>query len=75
VKPGDIADHDPPLAKRLYEGDPQIGEKPGYQMTPEERAASASDRTRLKPQPKEDSNAQGGRMSHYSKSKKKELKL
>jgi hypothetical protein len=63
---GEVADHDPPLVQRYYEGDPAKGEKPGYEMTPAERAASASDRSRMDPQPMSDSNAQGGRMRAYS---------
>ena len=38
---GGSPDHDPPLVKRYYEGDPSTGEKPGYQMTASERRASA----------------------------------
>jgi hypothetical protein len=60
------------LVKRYYEGDPATGEKPGYQMTPEERRESAGDQSRMKPQPRDESNAQGGEMSQYSKKKKKE---
>jgi hypothetical protein len=69
---GEVADHEPPLVKRYYEGDPATGEKPGYQMTPEERRESAGDQSRMKPQPRDESNAQGGEMSQYSKKKKKE---
>jgi hypothetical protein len=58
-----------------YEGDPSVGEKPGWQMTPEERKASAGDRTRMQPQPRPDSNAQGGEKAKYSKDQKKELGL
>jgi hypothetical protein len=71
----EVADHDPPLVKRYYEGDPKIGEKPGYQMTPKERKTSANDRTRMKKQSKEDSNKQGAEMSRYSKKKKEEYGL
>ncbi len=67
---GQVADHDPPLVKRYYEGDPARGEKPGYQMTPAERKASGADRSRMTPQPADDSNAQGGQMSQYSKQQK-----
>lgn len=69
---GQVADHDPPLVKRYYEGDPTTGEKPGFQMTDAERRASAQDRTRMKQQPQSESNQQGGKMSQYSKEKKKE---
>jgi uncharacterized Zn-binding protein involved in type VI secretion len=72
---GEVADHDPPLVKRYYEGDPRTGEKPGYQMTPEERAASAADRSRMGRQPRAESDAQGGKMSSYSRRKKKEFGL
>jgi RHS repeat-associated protein len=69
--PGQVADHDPPLVKRYYEGDIATGEKPGWQMTPQERAASASDRSRMAPQSQADSNAQGGKMRAYSIEQKK----
>jgi hypothetical protein len=69
---GQVADHDPPLVKRYYEGDPARGEKPGFQMTDAERRASAQDRERMTPQPQKESNQQGGIMSEYSKAKKKE---
>ncbi|MBQ7232102.1 MAG: hypothetical protein IJX07_02580, partial [Bacillales bacterium] len=72
---GGSPDHDPPLVKRYYEGDPSIGEKPGYLMTPEERKASAKDRSRMKPSTKEAQNKQGGEMSQYSKEMKKKYGL
>jgi len=72
---GEVADHNPRLVKRYYEGDPSIGEKPGYQMTPEERAASAADRSRMTPQSRADSNAQGGELSGYSRRQRKGLGL
>ena len=53
---GKSPDHDPPLVKRYYEGDPKRGEKPGYQQTPVERKAGAKDRTRMKPASKSDQN-------------------
>ena len=72
---GGSPDHNPPLVKRYYEGDPSIGEKPGYLMTPEERKASAKDRNRMKPSTKEEQNKQGGEMSKYSKEMKKKYGL
>lgn len=69
---GQVADHNPPIVKRYYEGDPATGEKPGFQMTDAERRASAQDRTRMTPQPRSESDQQGGKMSQYSKEKKKE---
>jgi RHS repeat-associated protein len=72
---GQVADHDPPLVKRYYDGDPATGEKPGFQMTDAERRASGSDRSRMTPQPHGDSNQQGGQMSTYSRQKKKEFGL
>jgi hypothetical protein len=72
---GQVADHEPPLVQRYYEGDPAKGEKPGYLMTPEERRASAGDRSRMAPQSATDSNAQGAEMSRYSREKKKEHDL
>jgi len=32
-----VVDHDPPLVQRYHEGDPSIGEKPGYKMTDAEK--------------------------------------
>jgi hypothetical protein len=58
--PGEVVDHDPPLGERYYLGDKELGEKPGMIMTPEERAASANDRTRMRIQPADESNRQGG---------------
>ena len=72
---GGSPDHDPPLVKRYYEGDPSIGEKPGYQMTAAERRASAQDRSRMNPSTKAEQNSQGGRMSKYSKEMKKKYGL
>jgi RHS repeat-associated protein len=72
---GQVADHDPPLVKRYYEGDPARDEKPGYQMSDDERRESARDRTRMKVQPKEESNRQGARMQRYSQEKKREHEL
>jgi hypothetical protein len=69
--PGEVADHDPPLVTRYYEGDPARGEKPGWQQTPQERAASAADRSRMQPQPRPASNAQGGQLRGYSQKQKK----
>jgi hypothetical protein len=69
----EVVDHDPPLVKRYYDGDPSCCEKPGMQMSLAERRASATDRSRMKPQPKTESNRQGAEMSRYSKEKKKGL--
>lgn len=68
---GQVADHSPPLVQRYYEGDPATGEMPGWQMTPAQRAASAADRTRMSPQPRADSDSQGGKMSAYSRKMKR----
>lgn len=75
AKSDEVVDHDPELVKRWYEGDAKTGEKLGYQMTPEERKESANDRTRMKLQPKSESNKQGGRASQYSKEQKKKFNL
>jgi hypothetical protein len=72
---GGSPDHDPPLVKRYYEGDPAIGEKPGYLQTPEERRASATDRNRMQRSTLPAQRKQGAEMSKYSRSKKKELGL
>jgi RHS repeat-associated protein len=69
----EVLDHDPPLVKRYYEGDPSCCEPPGYQMTAAERRGSASDRGRMNRQPKTESNRQGGEMSRYSQEKKREI--
>jgi RHS repeat-associated protein len=69
---GESADHDPPLVKRYYQGDPARGEEPGHTQTDAQRRASANDRTRMQPSTRNDQNKQGGQMSHYSKQKKKE---
>ena len=69
----EVLDHDPPLVKRYYEGDPSCCEPPGYQMTTAERRASASDRGRMNRQPRTESNRQGGEMSQYSQEKKREI--
>jgi len=71
---GEVVDHNPPLVKRYYEGDAACCEKPGMQMSAAERRASATDRSRMQPQPKAESNRQGAEMSRYSKEKKRELK-
>jgi RHS repeat-associated protein len=75
AKPDEVVDHDPPLSKRFFEGDPKTGEKPGRFMTPEERAASANDRSRMKLQPKTDSNKQGRQQQEYTKKKNQEHDL
>jgi hypothetical protein len=72
---GESVDHDPPLVKRYYEGDPKKGEKPGYLQTTIERRESANDRSRMKPSTKVEQNKQGAKMSKYSKEKKKEYGL
>lgn len=71
----DVVDHNPPLVQRYYEGDPATGELPGWQISPEQRRASANDRARMELQPKDDSNAQGGDMSNYSKQMKRRYGL
>jgi hypothetical protein len=70
--PDDVADHNPPLVQRYWDGDPATGEKPGRLMTKNERRVSANDRTRMKIQPKSESNMQGAEMSKFSKEKNKE---
>lgn len=69
---GESVDHDPPLVKRYYEGDPATGEPPGYQQSHEQRRASANDRSRMRPSTSEEQRRQGGQMSVYSKGKKQE---
>jgi uncharacterized delta-60 repeat protein/RHS repeat-associated protein len=72
---GEVVNHEPPLVKRYYEGDPAAGEKAGHQMTDAERRASASDRSRMNVQSEADSRSQGGKMSQYSQQKKSEAGL
>jgi RHS repeat-associated protein len=67
---GEVVDHSPSLVQRYYEGDPSIGEKPGFQMTAAERRASAADRSRMAVQPRPDSNRQGGFLRAYSQAMK-----
>lgn len=71
VRADEVADHQPSLVERYYQGDPSIGEPPGYTMTPAERKASAGDRNRMAPQPKAESNAQGAEKARYSREQKK----
>lgn len=71
ASPDEVVDHEPELVKRYYEGDSKTGEKPGYQMTPDERKASANDRPRMKLQPRAESNKQGADASRYSREQKK----
>jgi len=66
--PNMVADHNPPLVKRYYEGDPNFGGKRGWELTDEQRKESA--KLGLKPQPIDESRAQGGKMSAYAKEKK-----
>lgn len=68
----EVVDHVPPLVQRFYEGDPARGGKPESEMSPAERRESAQDRSRMRTQPRRDSNKQGGEMSQYSKRMKKE---
>jgi len=68
---GEVADHQPSLVERYYEGDASIGEPPGYTMTPEQRKESAGDRNRMAPQPRAESNAQGAEKARYSIEQKK----
>jgi hypothetical protein len=65
-------DHQPPLVRRYYEGDTARGEPPGFTQTPEQRRASATDRTRMQPSTMDQQRRQGGQTSQYSKKKKKE---
>jgi hypothetical protein len=66
-------DHKPPLVQRFYKGDPSTGEKPGFEMTGQERRVSAADRSRMQKQSREDSNRQGGQMSHWSREIRKRI--
>jgi RHS repeat-associated protein len=69
----EVVNHEPPLVKRYHEGDPARGEKPGKYSTPEERKASANDRTRMNLQPEKESQQQGAEMSRYSREQNKKL--
>lgn len=71
--PDQVVDHNPPLVKRYYDGDPMYGGKPGKDLTQAERLASAKNQDLMKLQPIDESNKQGGEMSAFSKQKKKEL--
>jgi RHS repeat-associated protein len=72
---GESVDHDPPLVKRYYEGDPKKKEPPGHTQTAAQRRTSANDQTRMKQSTKKEQQSQGGKMSQYSQKKKKELGL
>ena len=67
-----VVDHDPPLVKRYYEGDPRYHEEPGYKMSDADRRKSANDRRRMKPQEIAESHKQGAEMSKYSNEKTKQ---
>jgi len=69
--PGQVADHDPPLVQRYYEGDPNRGEWPGFTMSQEQRVASGADRSRMFPQPVKESQKQGGTMRAFSQKMRK----
>ncbi len=71
----EVVNHEPPLSKRYYEGDPQNNEKPGHQMTEEERKASANDRSRMNLQPKNESCAQGAECARYTRQKNQQYGL
>jgi len=57
--------HKVPLVRHYYEGDGKGGQ-PGYEMTPTERKAYASDRGTHQLQTRSASNSQGATMSRYS---------
>jgi hypothetical protein len=71
AKANEVVDHKVTLVQHYYEGDGKGG-KPGFLMTQEERVNFGKDRSNMQLQPKDQSNSQGGQMSHYSKQKKKE---
>jgi hypothetical protein len=60
-----VVDHRPPLVQRYYVLDARYG-KPGYEMSPTDRRTSASDRRRMAPQDRSQSDVQGGTMSAQS---------
>jgi hypothetical protein len=68
--PGQVVNHEPPLVQRYYDGDPSIGERPGFNMSAQQRAASAQDRSRMELQPASDSYRQGYDMKNYSQQQK-----
>ena len=67
----EVIDHKRPLVKHYYDGDGKGG-KPGFRMTPSERKAYAKDRNNMQVQSRSESNSQGGKMSNYSREKKKQ---
>ncbi len=75
AKADEVLDHNPALMLRYYEGDPAVGEKPGYLMTSAERRASASDMTRMQKQPRKESDIQGGVLAKRSREIRKALGL
>ena len=66
-----VLDHEPPLVTRYYKG--ATGEKAGFKMTDGERKASGKNRNRMTPQPRFESDAQGGEMSAKSQAYRKEF--
>jgi hypothetical protein len=72
---GQVANHEPTIARRWYFGDPARGEIPGYLMTPSQRAASAADRTRMNVQSQSDSNVQGGEMAAFSRKMRRMFRI
>lgn len=71
----EVLDHEPSLVRRYYDGDPDLGELPGWQMNDAQRRASANDRARMSPQPRPESDAQGATSANYSKQQKKKYGL
>jgi len=74
AKENEVVDHKTPLVQHYYDGEGP-GTKPGYEMTDAERKAFAKDRSNMQVQPEKESQSQGGKLSKYSKDKKKEFKL
>ena len=68
---GGSPDHNPPLVKRYYEGDPAIGEPAGHKQTPAERRQGARDRSRMLRSTLPAQRKQGAEMSRYSKQQKR----
>ncbi len=72
--PTQDVDHTVPLVKHYYEGD-GFGGIPGYIMTPDQRRAFASDRSKMKAETRTQNRSEGGKLSQYSKDMKKRYNL
>ncbi len=69
---GQDVDHTISLVKHYYEGDGTAGCKPGYTQSPAQRRQFAQNRSNMKVVPSSENKSGGGKLSQYSKNKKKQ---